>query len=154
MQPGAHVAVSSAMSGAIYWATGSVPMAVSCLASGVLIDLDHVLDFCLISGEKFTPGRFMRWCNDMEWDRIYLFLHSVELFLLYALFVHFNRTDIAVGVLLGAGVHLALDQIFNREVRPEYYLSSYFYFLIFRVRCGFLRTGLCPRIAKPIRGRE
>lgn len=152
MQPGAHAAVSVAMSGVIFMAAGSAPMAVSCLVSGVLIDLDHVLDFCLLSGERFSVRRFMDWCVKMEWNRIFLFLHSIELFLLYALFVYFYRSDIAIGVLLGTGVHLLLDQIFNRDMDRDYVLSKYFYFLIFRAWCGFRRDGICHLNPTPIPG--
>lgn len=140
------------MSGAIFMVTGSAPMALSCLASGVLIDLDHVLDFCLLSGEKFSARRFMDWCVKMEWDRIFLFLHSVELFLLYALFVYFYRSDVATGILLGTGVHLALDQIFNRDMDRDYVLSRYFYFFVFRAGRGFRRDGICHLNRKSIPG--
>lgn len=80
MKASIHVSTSAMLAAALYVYSGSVPMAASCLASGVLIDLDHVVDFHLFSGERFSIANFFSWCNECRWQRITLIFHSYELF--------------------------------------------------------------------------
>ncbi|MDA8131001.1 MAG: hypothetical protein M0011_05805 [Elusimicrobia bacterium] len=136
MRTTAHILASSAAAGAAYALTGSAGMSVSCLLSGVLLDADHLPDFWLLSGERFTLKGFFSWCNELRWKRIYLFLHSYELFLLLALSAWAFPGRALEGALLGMGLHLLMDQAGNRG------LDRRFYFLIFRYRAGFSREAL------------
>ena len=136
MKAKAHVYASLAAGGAAYAATASPPVAISCLLSGIFLDVDHLLDFYLLSGERFTVKGFISWCDDVRWTRIYLFLHSYELYLLLALAARLLASEVLTGILLGAGLHLAMDQAGN--VR----LNKWFYFLTFRYRSGFKKALL------------
>ncbi|MDA8130114.1 MAG: hypothetical protein M0011_01285 [Elusimicrobia bacterium] len=136
MRTAAHVLASSTAAGAAYALTGSAAMTASCLLSGIFLDVDHLLDFWLLSGEKFTPGGFLSWCHELRWKKIYLLLHSYELFLLLSLSAWLFPGRAIEGALLGMGLHLLMDQAGNRG------LSRWFYFMTFRWLSGFSRGAL------------
>lgn len=131
MRTTAHICASSAAGGAAYALTGSAELSVYCLLSGVLLDLDHLADFFLLAGEPFTFKGFFSWCHDMRWKKIYLVLHSYELYLLLLLAAWLFPSRALTGFLLGMGLHLLMDQAGNKA------LHKWFYFLIFRYRSGF-----------------
>ncbi|HAM34960.1 MAG TPA: hypothetical protein DCP85_03405 [Elusimicrobia bacterium] len=137
----AHAAASAALSGAVFAATGSATMAVAATLSGIFIDLDHLADFLILSGEKFSIRAFFRWCEDMKWERIFLLLHSFELWSLAALLAFWLRNELLIGLTLGAAGHLILDQIGNRNLKNGR-LCAWFYFLSYRCRVGFRRALL------------
>ena len=142
MKASVHVATSTALAGALYWRTNSCALAGACLVSGVLWDLDHVADFLVFSGEKFTIDNFFSWCNDNRWQRVTLLLHSYELYALLAVWTLFYGGPAAYGVLLGAGLHLLLDQLGNRRPLPGLEFSPYFYFLYFRCTADFRKERM------------
>lgn len=131
MRTPAHICASSAAGGAAYVLTGSAELSVSCLLSGVLLDVDHLADFFLLSGEPFTIKGFFSWCHEMRWKKIYLVLHSYELYFLLLLAAGLFPGRALTGVLLGMGLHLLMDQLGNRD------LNKWFYFMTFRYRSGF-----------------
>jgi len=136
MKTTAHVCASAAAGGAAYALTGSPAMAVSCLLSGVLLDVDHLLDFWLLAEEPFTFKGFFSWCHEQRWKKIYLVLHSYELYLLLLLAARLFPGRALAGVLLGAGLHLLMDQVGNKA------LNKWFYFMTFRYRSGFSSGAL------------
>ncbi|MGC1455427.1 MAG: hypothetical protein WA946_09610 [Nitrospirota bacterium] len=139
MKASVHVSTSTMLAAALYVYSGSVPMAASCLASGVLIDLDHVVDFHLFSGERFSIANFFSWCNECRWQRITLIFHSYELFGILCAVAYYLDNAVLRGIVWGAGLHLLLDQLANsRTVR----LSPWFYLLGYRIAMGFRRDKL------------
>ena len=139
MKPSVHVSTSAMLAAALYAYSRSVPTAVSCLVSGVLIDLDHVVDFHLFSGERFSLTNFFSWCNESRWQRITLIFHSYELFGILCAVAYYLDNAVLRGIVWGAGLHLLLDQLGNpRTVR----LSPWFYLLGYRIAKGFRRDKL------------
>ena len=136
MKTTAHIYASAAAGGAAYALTGSPAMAVSCLLSGVLLDVDHLLDYWLLSDEPFTVKGFFSWCHEQRWKKIYLVLHSYELYLLLLLAASLFPGRVFAGVLLGTGLHLLMDQLGNKA------LNKWFYFMTFRYRSGFASGAL------------
>ena len=139
MKISSHIITSAALAGALYTHSHSVPESATCFLSGVLIDLDHIIDFFLFSGEKFSLPAFFSWCNDARWKKISLLLHSYELWGLLCLAAFYFDSAVLRGVLWGAGLHLGLDQIANSKKYP---LSPWFYFLWYRIAAGFRRERL------------
>jgi hypothetical protein len=138
----AHVAASAAVAAAAYAATRSPTVAVAALLSGIFIDLDHVADHLLTSGEKFSVPGFFSWCEELRWERIFIVLHSIELLVLAAALAYWLRSELLFGLVLGAGSHLALDQIGNRKPLPGHRFSAWHYFLTYRYRMGFRKSRL------------
>lgn len=138
----AHIITSSVIAVTIYAWTNSVVMAVSAFISGILIDLDHLLDFILLSGESFSVRGFFSWCNDGRWERIILIFHSYELYLVFGTYTYYHPHPILFGILLGTGLHLILDQAGNRRLNKVFTLSKWFYFFTFRAWGGFRKDWL------------
>jgi hypothetical protein len=138
MKPTAHVYTSAALAAALYAYSHSVPEAALCFAGGTLIDLDHLIDFHLFSGEEFTIKNFFSWCHS-RWQRLTLIFHSYELFCVACAVAYYLDSTLVRGVLWGAGLHLLLDQIGNQK---NFRISPWFYFLIYRAAVGFRRENL------------
>lgn len=134
-----HVVTSTILSGAVYAVTGSTPMAVSTVASGILIDLDHVLDFLVFSNKKFTLKNMFVWCDKCQWEKVTLLLHSWEMMFFLACLAGITGNPVLLGIVIGAGFHLTGDQIVNPRKNP---LHRYFYFLGFRIAKGFRREHI------------
>lgn len=136
MKPTAHIYASAAAGGAVYGMTGSLETAVSCLLSGVFLDVDHLLDYYLLAGGRFSFKDFFSWCNDLRWKKIYLVFHSYELYVLLLLAAWLFPGRALTGALLGMGLHLLMDQAGNTV------LNKWFYFMTFRYRSGFASSAL------------
>ncbi len=136
MKATAHIYASIAAGGAAYWLSGSSGLSMACLLSGILLDADHLLDFHLLSGERFTLKGFLSWCYELKWKKIYLVLHSYELYILLLLAARVFPSRAFTGVLLGMGLHLLMDQAGNTA------LNKWFYFIIFRYRAGFVKSAM------------
>lgn len=127
MQLPVHAATSAVLCGAVYAATGSQTAAAASWLSGVFIDLDHVADYLAFSGERFSIARFFSWCEEDGGRAAVFWLHSWELLVLLLMTAAWLRADALFGLVLGAGVHLAMDQVGNRRGR-----SVWYYFLGYR----------------------
>lgn len=139
--------MSSALLGAgVYAGTGSETMAVSTVASGILIDLDHVLDFVVFSKMKFSIKNMFVWCDQCLWNKVTLLFHSWELMLLLSIAAISTQNPILLGIMIGAGFHLAADQVVNPRKNP---LHKYFYFLSFRIAKGFSREHILVESYSP-----
>jgi membrane-bound metal-dependent hydrolase YbcI (DUF457 family) len=147
MNTKAHIVSSTALATGIYAATSSLAMAASALLSGIFIDIDHVIDFFIFSGERFSIKGFTSWCYEGRWERLILIFHSYELYLAYGLFVYYHPHPILLGILSGVGLHLFLDQAGNRSLIKAFTISKWFYFFTFRAWGGFHKDWLrTPKI--------
>lgn len=134
MKPIHHVIVSTGVSAVFaYWAKswGGVG---ACFLSGILIDLDHHLDYWIY--KKELPVSYKKLKNFLKNDhgsKLYLVFHSYELLgLLWFSIYYFHLNMIWLGVGIGTTVHLICDEFVN-PLRP------FAYFLIYRIRTGFER---------------
>ena len=146
MKTTVHIYASAAAGGAAYGLTGSAEMSASCLLSGIFLDVDHILDFCLLTDERFTIKGFLSWCHELRWTRIYLILHSYELYALLALAAFFFTSEALKEVLLGMGLHLLMDQAGNKG------LNKWFYFMAFSGTVPALKKAPWPREPARTRG--
>ncbi len=128
MSPFAHVAVSTALGGAVWLALKSFPAGLACLLAGVLVDLDHLLDYVYNYGWRPRARHFLRTFKHDILRRIIVLLHSWELAPLAVLVVwRSGWHPVGIGLLTGAAAHLALDQIFNRHNPLAYFLTYRIY---------------------------
>ncbi len=134
MKTSAHIVTSSVLAAALYAHSHSLPESAMCLAGGVLIDLDHILDFYLFSGERFSVRRFFSWCHSAHWPKLTIFFHSYELYALLFAAAWYLDSAILRGLVWGTGLHLLLDQLDN--VR-KYRLSPWIYLLGYRIAVKF-----------------
>jgi hypothetical protein len=133
-----HHMIASAVAGsAAYKMTGSPQMASALFLGGVLIDLDHILDYVILAKERHTVRNFFSWFHDIRWQRIIVVLHSYEFYALFLLLAFWVKNDILTGLAIGTGLHLLMDQFGNIRLSNGVRLSSRFYFLAFRYLSDF-----------------
>lgn len=137
-----HIVSSAALAVVIFNETSSAAMALFAFLSGILIDLDHLLDFLVLSGMRFSVKNLFRWCNEGLWEKIVLILHSYELYIIFALFAYYFPHPVTTGICLGVGLHLLLDQIGNRYMLKHLSINPLFYFFTYRAWGGFRKERL------------
>ncbi|MFH2220421.1 MAG: hypothetical protein ABII68_12295 [Pseudomonadota bacterium] len=147
MKTSIHVYSSAILSGTIYALTQSTQMTVSAFVSSVFIDLDHVLDFLVFSGERFSIKGFFSWFDDTRWEKVTLLFHSYEVYLILCIITFLYPNNILIGILLGCGLHLALDQIGLRSfgLRLDVKPAPMYYFLSYRFFVGFHKSKLLKK---------
>jgi hypothetical protein len=117
--------------------TGGWAWPVLCVVGGILIDVDHFIDYFLHYRFRFDLGDFFshRYCE--ESGKYYMFFHSFELLILMwviALFVAW-----IIPVVTGMSLHLAIDLAITRRRNPIS-LS-----LLYRWKNGFDAKKILPR---------
>ena len=132
MMPSRHIAASAVTSVAFLAVTKSWPGALACFASGILIDLDHLLDFYIRRKKMcWDINELHDFCSNDMTGRLYLIFHSYELVIfLWWLVFYLNASLVWLGFVFGLIAHLLLDQIFN----PVY---PWAYFMFYRLKLGF-----------------
>ncbi len=112
----------------------------ACFLSGILIDLDHHLDYIII--RKKIPFRYkslLEFCHVDHTHPIYLLLHSYELLLLLWVSVFlFDLGVIWMGAAVGFTAHIFCDEFAN-PIKPMAY------FLIYRAKNRFNRRAFLKR---------
>jgi hypothetical protein len=112
MMPPGHIAISLSIGGVLWLLTRSVPSVLVSLLVGVLMDLDHILDYYL-------------WLVKEDRQRLFLLLHGYELFppiLIAAILLGWHPLLLAGALAFLA--HLLTDQFSNRA-RPLTYFLTY-----------------------------
>jgi hypothetical protein len=141
MKPKYHVMVSASVAGALYAATRSADLSLSCLIAGVFIDLDHVPDYMREYGNPLRIREFFLRFRRGEFDRIYLLLHGWEWIALLAVISWLSGWNhLITGTTIGMAQHILLDT-FNGSITFRAYS------LYWRWRQGF-------RYATIFRGRQ
>ena len=127
-----HIATSLVASSFLGYFLKSWQAAAACLVGGILIDLDHLLDYCLHKKKMCWRYKDLYdYCIEEKQGRHYEIFHSYELLLilwLLILYTWFN--EIFFGFVFGMTVHILFDQLVN-DVYPLAY------FLICRMKYGF-----------------
>lgn len=137
-----HLYSSALLGGSLYAATQSAQVSIAAFLSGIFVDIDHVSDFLIFSDEKFSIKNVFSWCDDGRWEKIALFFHSYELYFILITLTYYSPHNILIGILLGTGLHIILDQIGNCYLRKNFSLSLWFYFLTYRILVGFHKDKL------------
>lgn len=136
-----HIYATITISGIILFVYNSISAFISSLVSGILIDIDHLLDYYLHRGADLRIKRFFNWCYKNEWQRLILLFHSIELVLILWLCIFvFNLGLFWIGFAVGITQHMVLDIIFNSEV-----INAYSYFFLYRLSRGFSREYIIRR---------
>ncbi len=130
MQPQRHI-IASAFSGITIWIIGkNLPAGIILFLSGVLPDIDHVLEFVIHRGirgisvkkvyDAFSPE------HELPFEKLYLFLHSIELVIFLWIVFVFAGNIYLMSFAAGYTLHMIMDIGGNN-------LSGNFYFFIWRM---------------------
>lgn len=137
MKPVYHITVSAFLGLIFLTCFHSIMAAAACLFCGVLIDLDHHLDYWIAKGE--VPWRYkdlVYFCATDKNHKMYLWFHSYEsLIVLWLAIVFFDLGLVWVGAAVGLTVHVICDQFTNP-------LHPMVYFLTFRIKHRFKKEAL------------
>ena len=134
MSPSKHV-ISSFVFGFIFWFfTKSIYAGLLCWASGVLIDLDHIVEYIIHFGKGGLTYEELYKISEQtgkrEGERIfkklYLVFHVAEIAILFWLIAIYTKNIYFYAVALGHTLHLIMDYIAN----PVYPFS---YFMFWRI---------------------
>lgn len=107
----------------VWYFLRSAPAAAASFFSGILIDVDHFIDF--YANHRFTLSlkEIYRACSDTDFKKLYLLCHSYEIVLvLWVLIALFSLGAIWKGIAIGLTQHLLLDQVTNPMTVPGYFL--------------------------------
>ena len=111
-----HIASSTLVAGIVYLFFKSWNMALMCLLSGVLIDIDHVYDHIREFGLPFKVQHFFCALYNNELRQRTLVFHSWEVMFLLGIVAWLTSWNPWItGVLIGFGHHLVLDTLYYRE---------------------------------------
>ena len=129
--PGGHLATAAALGACAYFQTGSIDLVVGCVAGAFLIDVDHYLDYLFVEGQwrRPFPADFLKYYFTAAPRMFVLPLHSFELMAVLTGVATMSGSELLIGYLLGAVVHLVCDIVVNGDhalKRPFlFYLFSY-----------------------------
>lgn len=117
MRPLQHLAYSSVAASVLFLMTKSPKIAVGCVMSGVLVDLDHLIEYKSYCGSEWKWEEFS---TGVYFDRkgtVKVIFHSWEMacVLWGTVLAHdeIARKGLLYGVAVGYTLHLILDQIGN-----------------------------------------
>lgn len=114
-------------------------MAVITLLSGVLIDLDHWFDYFVHAGKiKIDVKDFFNKCNNTEFNRYFLLLHSYEFIAVLVIITFIYKTNILTGLSLGFGSHMLIDTL-------NWPKGAKCYSLIYRIAVRFEGEKIFPK---------
>ncbi len=116
-----HITASLIISAFLFAISKSWIIFTSSLISGVLIDIDHVLDYFCEFRKRFNVKEFF----DVHYNRKILFFmvifHSWELLALLSICAFLmSWNPWIVGTIIGFTQHIILDQIFNKSCKWTY----------------------------------
>lgn len=131
-----HFAVSIILGVFLYYFTNNLSLFFLCLASGIFIDLDHLVDYFTYYGLNFNLLKFFK-IDFLKSGKVYVFLHSWELLIiLFILGFYFNHQLEALALGLGLTGHLMVDSLFQKAILP--------YFLTYRIYHKFDANRILP----------
>ena len=136
MSPKNHLLISTGISVGLQMTLHSWPATAACFLSGVLIDVDHYVEFYLHKKKIPQYQELVDFCIPYRESKVYLIFHAWEyLAALWFLIFWYHLDAVWVGMGIGLTVHMALDQFSN----PVYPLG---YFLAYRIKHGFRSAQL------------
>lgn len=136
MLPRGHILASGIISICVWAYFRSIGCALISFAAGVLLDIDHLLDYCANYTFTFRIKTMYEAFMNFKLNRLYIVLHSYEFIALswVAIFA-FGLSDLWKALIIGYTQHVLLDQVTN-PVKPLAY------FLTYRISRGFKKEDI------------
>jgi hypothetical protein len=141
MSPGGHLVCTALACGAVHALTGSIAFTAGVALGGVLIDVDHVVDYILFERRReLSPRAFLRHYAEQRHQHVVLLLHSYELMGALAALAWATGCVWLWGYLVGMALHLPLDIVFNGRRLSRNLVP--FYSFAYRWRARFRSAAL------------
>lgn len=143
MLPSRHIIVSLSLGGGLWFYTQSLFAGLLCFLSGILVDVDHIVDYAINSGLKGINLKDIYWTcfrlphqrEESKLKKVYLIFHSWEAVVLFWIGFLLFRNIYLLAITLGYTSHLVMDT----AVRAFHPLA---YFVTYRLRKNFMTTRL------------
>lgn len=136
-----HFVVTSVCALLVYLMTKNMRYAVIFIATGLLVDLDHLIDYGLFFKHRFNLRAFLN-CLYLKSGRIYLFMHSWELVCLILATSVFSGSLSLFVLTLSLALHMAIDNLQRKD--------PMFYFFVYRAAKRFEAETLLPEYRNPL----
>lgn len=121
-----HIITSAGIGLATYGRYKSPGAAIASFLAGFLIDIDHIVDYVKAHGWKPSWFHFNEACHEKYSGKLYLPLHSYELWALFFLLLRGPALQpFRVGITVSVLTHLLLDQKCNPSRQPLTYFLSH-----------------------------
>ena len=134
-----HITISLFFSAFFYTISNSWIIFGSSFISGILIDIDHILDYFMEHRINIQIKQFFDVFHNYKMSRAWLIFHSWELLFLLGISAFIVRWNPwIVGTVVGFTQHIVLDQVFNKP-------NKWTYFFFWRLKKGF-SSKRCFRI--------
>ena len=136
MKPTHHVIISGIAGVSLICYLNSWVAGIACFASGVLIDLDHIIDY--FAEKKKMPSSYKElsdYCAFNQKGKLFLIFHGVEYIIILFFVVFWYPNSLLWGILWGVGLHMLCDQ-FSNPFRPLGY------FILYRMKKNFDRKDI------------
>jgi hypothetical protein len=122
MKPVFHVAASTLVSGILYVLFKSWGLVIASFLSGILIDIDHVIDYLIVRGVRCDRKEFSKFIIEKEcWKtasrhwKLNVLFHGWELLVILSIAAALTDWNpVVTGILIGFGHHILLD-VFNNK---------------------------------------
>ena len=105
------------------------------LIATIFLDLDHLIDYFLHNGIRFSLSEFLTGQNFMESGKAYVIFHGWEFVLIiivaYILIKKQNTKNFLLSIIIGLTAHLFFDSVANG-------MGRYFYFISYRIATSFV----------------
>lgn len=131
----AHLVFTLGLAALIYAMTKNIFYAAMFISGGILIDIDHLVDYFLYFRKAFRLGDFLG-LEYLRSGKIYLFMHSWEVVFIIAASGVLFKSQALVILSLGLLLHLIIDNAQRKNFLV--------YFLIYRFRKKFDLRVLLP----------
>jgi hypothetical protein len=131
MLPSRHIITSLSLGTIVGALTDSFLAGVFCFLTGIIIDIDHLLDYAIHFGLRgFNIREFYWTCRRLAKpaekggvNKIYLILHAGEIVILLWLAALISKNIYILSIALGYALHLILDAIAN-AIKPQAYFIT------------------------------
>ena len=142
MKPLGHVIASGVISIFVWGYFRSLGCAAISFAAGVLIDLDHLIDYFASHPFTLRPKDIYDACLNVRLKKLYVLLHSYEVIIILWLAIWlFALSNCWKAFAIGLTQHVLLDQITNPVRRAGYFLT-------YRMLKGFKKELIVNRVNK------
>lgn len=125
MRPLRHLAYSTAAASVLLVTTRSPKIAIGCVAAGVLVDLDHLIEYKNYCGDDWKWDEFSTGSYFDAKGTVKVIFHSWEAAaVLWGIVLArdgIRKKNLLYGIATGYTLHLILDQIGNNMSRMGYF---------------------------------
>lgn len=131
IRPTGHIICALTISGLLYFIFSSGMAFCVSFLSGILMDIDHILDYYIQKRITLRMRKIYIWHIKNDYEFLFLYLHSLELVVMLwvAIFV-FKLGIFWIALAIGMTQHIILDIFFN----PIY---THAYLFLYRLSKGF-----------------